>query len=281
MELKLIDGREKMTEARVGKNGVPFLTFKPLEKFTWLRNGFSTREGGVSEDIFKSLNLAHNRGDKTENIVENFKLIGEAMEMPAENMVYAQQTHTTTVLTVDHTRCGMGVLKDRDFHDVDALVTDDPGVVLVTGHADCIPLFFVDPVHKAIGLAHAGWKGTINNIAAEVIREMYRSFKTDPEELVVVIGPGVCGNCYEVGEDVASQFRKKYDTNVIRTKVSVPGKYTLDLHLANMYNMQRAGVPEENIHVSDVCTMENPDVLFSHRATDGKRGGCCAFLEII
>ena len=281
MVLNFIEGRSRITEAKTGKNGVHYLTFKPFENMKWLRNGFSTRDGGVSEDIFKSMNLAHNRGDKPENIVENFKRIGEAMEMPAENMIYAQQTHTSTVMRVDHTRCGMGVIKERDFHDVDALVTNDPGVVLVTGHADCIPLYFVDPVHKAIGLAHAGWRGTVDNIAAAVIKEMNSAYKTDPEELTVVIGPGICGRCYEVGDDVAAVFRRKYDTKVIRTKVNTPGKYMLDLHMANMFNVQRAGVLEENIYVSDLCTMENPEVLFSHRATEGKRGGCCAFLEIV
>ncbi len=281
MELKYIDGRDQITEIRTGKNGVPFLNFKPFDNFTWLRSGFSTKEGGVSEGIFTSMNLAHNRGDEPDNIVENFKKIGEAMDMPAENMVYAQQTHTANVLKVDHTRCGMGVIRERDFHDIDALITNDPGVVLVTGHADCIPLYFVDPVHKAIGLAHAGWKGTVDNIALAVIREMYSEYRSDPEDMIIVIGPGACGGCYEVGEDVASVFRKKYDTSVIRTKVSTPGKYMLDLHRANMFNMQRAGVPSEHIYISDVCTIENTEVLFSHRATNGQRGGCCAFLEIV
>ena len=135
-----------------------------------MTHGFSTRLGGVSEGIFESLNFASGRGDDPDNILENFKRIGVSLgDIPAKDMVYAKQTHTVNVLHVTEKHRGMGVTRERDFDNIDALVTDTPGVCLVAGFADCIPLFFADPVKQAIGLAHSGWRGTIGNIAAAQI----------------------------------------------------------------------------------------------------------------
>ncbi len=276
MEIRYTAGRPRLSGLRTAENGAAWLVFDPLAGFDFVLHGFSTRLGGVSSGIYASMNLAWNRGDDRQNVLRNYECMGEALGIPVENMVHAHQTHTSNILRAGKEHRGMGILRERSFHDIDGLITDEPGLCLVTGHADCIPLYFVDPVHSAIGLAHAGWRGTAGNIAGKMTAAMKAAFGTKPEDLTVLAGPGICGSCYEVGPEVAEVLP---DSAVPR-----PGregeKYLLDLHDANRRFLLSAGVPEEQIFLSDVCTMENPDLIFSHRATKGQRGGSAAFLAI-
>ena len=284
MNIKYIENRKRITKIEEAANGVSYLSFEPLNKFGFITNGFSSRIGGVSSGIYTSMNLSFTCGDEEENVRENFTRMGKALGIDAANMVLAHQTHTANVMKVDRTHAGMGIIKDRNFHDIDGIVTNVEGLCLVTSHADCIPLYFVDPEKKAIGLAHSGWKGTAGNIAKNVVEMMSQEYGTDPGDVVGVIGPGICGKCYEISEDVAEIFKDNYDSEkcpgVVVPRADIEGKYLLDLHKANYYNMLSAGLREENIFISDVCTMENADNLFSHRATQGKRGGMSAFLCI-
>lgn len=284
MNLNYIKNRERMTEMKTADNGVAYLTFTPLNKLNCVKNAFSTRVGGVSEGIYSSLNLNFNQGDDPDKVEKNFRAMAEALGISAENMVMAHQTHTANVMKVGRENAGMGITCERSYSDVDGIVTNEKGLCLVTSHADCIPLYFVDPVKGAIGLSHSGWKGTAGNIAKNTVDLMKKEFGTSPEDVIGVIGPGICGSCYEIGQDVADVFIEKYagerQAQVVKPEKGKEGKYLLDLHAANCYNMLDAGLTRENIHVSDVCTMENSELLFSHRASKGKRGGLCAFLMI-
>ncbi|HCR82268.1 MAG TPA: laccase domain-containing protein, partial [Lachnospiraceae bacterium] len=142
----------------------PYLEY-PLFKNTGIvRHGFSTRLGGVSEGCYSSLNLSFTRGDKEEAVRENFRRIGESIGVNSEDMVFTQQTHTTNVRVVTDEERGMGILRPRGYSDVDGLVTNVPGICLVTFFADCVPLYFVDPVKRTIGLSHSGWRGTVGKI---------------------------------------------------------------------------------------------------------------------
>ncbi|MCR5526691.1 MAG: peptidoglycan editing factor PgeF [Lachnospiraceae bacterium] len=273
-----------MTEMKNADNGVAYLTFSPLNKLNCVVNAFSTRVGGFSDGIYSTLNLNFNQGDDIEKVNKNFEAMGEAIGVAVENMVMAHQTHTANVMRVTKDNSGMGIIRERNYHDIDGIVTNEPGLCLVTSHADCIPLYFVDPVRNAIGLSHSGWKGTAGNIAKNTVELMKNEFGTDPKDVIGIIGPGICGECYEIGQDVADVFTEKYkgeeQLKVVRPEVGKEGKYLLDLHAANCYNMLDAGLTEKNIYVSDVCTMENSELLFSHRASKGKRGGLCAFLML-
>lgn len=284
MNINYIVNRDRITEVAKATNGVEYLSFKPLDKLGFVKGGFSSRIGGVSSGIYKSMNLSFTCGDEEKNVRANYERMGEALGVSTSDMVMAHQTHTANVMKVDRSNAGMGILKERNYHDIDGIVTNEKGLCLVTSHADCIPLYFVDPVKKAIGLAHSGWKGTAGNIAENVVRMMQKEYGTEPSDVIGLIGPGICGKCYEISDDVASVFYEKYDKekcpDVVIPKKDVEGKYLLDLHRANYYNMLGAGLKTENIFVSDVCTMENSEVLFSHRATQGKRGGMSAFLVI-
>lgn len=264
---------------------VPYFSFRNLDRIPWIRNAFSTRLGGVSEGIYGSMNLNFTRGDDEEKVRRNYELFGKATGLRTENMVMAKQTHTTNVLRVNESHMGMGIVRERNFDDIDGLITDCPGVVLVTAYADCVPLYFVDTVHKAIGLSHSGWRGTVNNMAGVTVNKMEKEFGTNPADLVAFVGPSICVNCYEVGADVADEFAKAYKSEVFDGILSIKDeknmKFRLNLHEANRKNLLNAGLNPDNIMVTDVCTCCNPDILYSHRASRGLRGGLCGFLQII
>lgn len=264
---------------------VPYITFKSFDGLDFIRHGFSTRLGGVSHGIYESMNLCYTRGDDAEAVRRNFSLIGGALKIAPEDMVYAMQTHTANVMEATDTHRGMGVVRPRDYDGVDGLVTDVPGIALVTTYADCVPVFLADPVKKAIGLAHSGWRGTVNNIAQAAVNRLSELYGSKPENIRAFIGPSICRSCYEVGEDVAGQFAEKYGEDVFLRGVLRPvepykGKFLLDLHTANKINLINAGILEKNIGITDICTCCNPSLLFSHRASKGQRGGMCGFLQI-
>ncbi|MGN0379359.1 MAG: peptidoglycan editing factor PgeF [Butyrivibrio sp.] len=264
---------------------VPYFSFRNLDRIPWIRNAFSTRLGGVSEGIYGSMNLNFTRGDDEEKVRRNYELFGKATGLRPENMVMAKQTHTTNVLRVNESHMGMGIVRERNFDDIDGLITDCPGVVLVTAYADCVPLYFVDTVHKAIGLSHSGWRGTVNNMAGVTVNKMQKEFGTNPADIVAFVGPSICVNCYEVGADVADEFAKAYKSEVFDGILSIKDeknmKFRLNLHEANRKNLLNAGLNPDNIMVTDVCTCCNPEILYSHRASRGLRGGLCGFLQII
>ena len=264
------------------ENGRDYLTFKKLNALPWLMNAFSTRRGGVSEGRYASMNLSFSVGDDPARVVTNYRLMGEKIGVSAEDMVLAHQTHTTNVMPVGNEHRGMGIVKERSFSDIDGIMTDTKGLCLVTSHADCVPLYFVDPVNHAIALAHSGWKGTAGNICKNTVDGMRLSYNTDPKELIAVIGPAIGVECYEVGPDVAGIFRSKYSIPeceaILRPKDN--GKFDLDLIRANLINMLNCGILPENIEVSDICTCCCHDWMHSHRGSGGKRGGMAAFLMI-
>lgn len=260
----------------------PFLSFDLLEESGIVRHGFSTRYGGVSEGIFASMNLSFKRGDDPKRVSENFHRMAEALGVSIDDMVLSDQTHTANVRLITAQDRGMGVVRPQSFHDVDGMVTDTPGIVLVTSHADCVPLFFVDPVRKAIGLSHSGWKGTALKIGAVTIRKMGELFGSRPQDILSVVGPCICRSCYEIGEDVAVQFRDAFPEgqfNEILTEKG-NGKYLLDLKEANRLILRESGLTDSHIYVSDICTACAGDLLWSHRKTQGQRGGMAAFLSL-
>ena len=266
------------------KDGVAWVSYKALDAIPWLGNAFSTRAGGVSTGIYAEMNLAHTVGDEPERVLENYRIIGRAIGVRAEDMVLAWQTHTVNVMSVDDTYRGMGIVRDRPYRDVDGIMTDTPGLCLLTSYADCVPLYFVDPVHRAIALSHSGWRGTVGNIARNTIEAMKKNYGSDPAQIIVCIGPSICADCYEVGEDVAERFREPYSeeelARILRPEPGREGKYLLDLTEANVCNFINSGVAEKNIHRPDLCTCCNSSWMHSHRGSGGKRGGMCAFLYI-
>ena len=265
------------------KNHVPYIQFKNLSATGIVKHGFSTRKGGVSTGIFSSMNLNFKRGDDPDAVMENYRRMAAALNMRVEDMVLSDQTHTTNVRVITEEDRGKGILKPQDYSDVDGMITNVPGIVLVTSYADCVPLYFVDPVRKAIGLSHSGWKGTVGHIGQKTVGKMHEVYGSEPKDIVAAIGPSICQSCYEVSDDVAEAFRTNFTADeaadILLDKGN--GKYQLDLWKANWYVLTDAGILPEHLSVTDLCTACHPDLLWSHRKTNGQRGGLSAFLSLI
>ena len=238
--------------------------------------------GGVSREHLSSMNLGFGRGDAEEHVYENFRRIGESIGVSSEDMVLSQQTHTTNVQVVKEADRGRGITKPLGWTDVDGLVTDVPGLVLVTFYADCVPLFFLDPVKHAVGLSHSGWRGTVGKIGKVTVETMVREYGSRPEDILAAVGPSICQDCYEVSADVIEAFQKQYGKkqwdSLFYKKEN--GKYQLNLWRANELVFLESGILPEHISVTDVCTCCNPEILYSHRASKGMRGNLAAFLGL-
>ena len=263
-----------------GKTPLPVLKF-PIFPENLVEHCFTTREGGVSTGIFDSMNLSFTRGDDASAVLHNYSRVAQIFGKTADDFVCSDQTHTTNVLRVDRASAGCGVTRERPYADIDGLITNEPGIILSTFYADCVPLFFTDPIHRAIGLSHSGWRGTVGRMGAVTLEKMHQEFGTDPEDVYAAVGPSICQDCYEVGTEVADAFYRQFpghEEEILLDKGN--GKYQLDLWKCNERILLEAGVRAERLAVTNICTCCNPSLLFSHRASHGKRGNLGAFLML-
>ncbi len=272
----------QLKEFVIGKEEkLPLFQFPLLEQCKMVKHAFTTRMGGVSEGMFSTMNLSFTRGDKKEAVEENYRRLAKALDVSMEDFVFSDQTHTTNVLRVGKIQRGMGLTKEREYHDIDGLITNESGVVLSTFYADCVPLYFVDPVNKAIGLSHSGWRGTVGRMGKVTLEAMGKEFGTNPSDVLVAIGPSICRDCYEISEDVALEFEKEFHGHKDEILIAKEnGKYQLDLWKCNEIVLIEAGILPGHLTVTDVCTCCNSSLLFSHRASQGKRGNLGAFLML-
>lgn len=263
--MEIIWNREQEGKMEVReKNGVTYLSYPSFEKIPQVVHGFSTRLGGVSEGIYSSMNLSFTRGDSEEAVRENYRRMADALGFSCEDIVTSDQTHTTNVRVITEEDRGNGITRPRPYTDVDGMVTNVPGLVLATFYADCVPLFFVDPIHGAVGLSHSGWRGTAGKIGAVTVEKMRETYGTRPEDIYSAIGPSICQECYEVSEDVIEEFKKSFqkkDWESLFYKKD-NGKYQLDLWEANRIIMIEAGIQESHISMPGICTCHNPEFLF-------------------
>ena len=260
---------------------LPLLQFPILAECACVQHGFTTRAGGVSSGEWSSLNLSFSRGDDETAVRENFRRVAEAFDVSPEQIVCSMQTHTTNVRRVSAGDGGAGVTRTLLWSDVDGLITDEPGVLLGTFYADCVPLYFVDPVHRAIGLSHSGWRGTVARMGEVTVHAMADAFGSHPQDLLCAIGPSICQSCYEVSADVAEQFQTAFPgAGEALMYHTTADKYQLNLWEANRRVLLDAGVLPEHLQITDLCTCCNSHNLFSHRYTDGRRGNLGAFLML-
>ena len=281
MDLYRHESRMKMEQNREGE--IEYLTFPLLDRTGMVKHLFSTRIGGVSKGIYSTMNLSYTRGDDKEAVDENYRRIAKVLQCDVGDIVCSDQTHTVNLRVVSGQDRGKGIIKPKDYTDIDGLLTDEPGIVLATFYADCVPLYFVDTKKKAIALAHSGWRGTVARMGRCVTEMMREVYDTDPADLVAAIGPSICQACYEVSEDVADAFAQEFRgfgqaDEILLSKGG--GKYQLDLWRANEIVLTEAGIPESQIQVTDLCTCHNSEYLFSHRASQGRRGNLGAFLGL-
>ena len=278
--IKMIYKNNEQIPREYNENNVPYLAFPLLESLPFIKHLFTTKEGGVSKGDFATMNISFTRGDDKDAVQENYRRIATIFDVSPENMVVSHQTHTTNVKRVTKADSGKGIVFDRDYEDVDGLITNEKNLVLCTMYADCVPLYFVDVKNKAIGLSHSGWKGTAGQMGKKTLERMAEEFGTKPEDVYAAIGPSICMDCYEVSSDVIEAFSrvftKKEMALICYRKEN--GKYQLDLWKANEIILLNAGVLKEHIEVTRLCTHCNSDRMFSHRKTGDKRGNLGAFL---
>lgn len=261
-------------------NGVVYLTFPILEQFG-VKHGFSTRLGGVSEGMFSSMNLSFQRGDDRDKVEENYKRICNVLNMNHKNVVLSNQVHDTKIKLVTKEDAGKGMIKESDIIGIDGLITQEKDIPLVTFYADCVPLFFYDPVKEVIAAAHSGWRGTKEKIGKKVVETMEEEFGCKKEDVVAVIGPSICQDCYEVSEDVVLEFQEVFmEETSLFAKAKENGKYNLDLWKVNSMILKEAGILEKHMSLPNLCTCCNPKLLFSHRASKGKRGNLAGFISL-
>lgn len=261
--------------------GVQYLTFPSLSAYPFVRHAFSTRAGGVSKNEFSSMNLGFGRGDSEENVLENYRRFCKAAGFEFDSLVSSAQDHHTFIRRVGKEQCGIGITKPKDMQSVDGLITDEPGVTLVTHYADCVPIFLLDPVKHAVGLAHAGWRGTVARVASAAVEAMTREFGSRPADMLAGIGPSIGPCCFEVDRPVRDAFAQLTDLHpedLIHNDEN--GKYHIDLWETNRRILVQAGLKASSVTVAEICTKCNADLLFSHRATGGKRGGLSAFFAL-
>lgn len=270
---------------------IVYLTYPVLEEQKWLSHCFSTRIGGVSEGIYASMNFREDAEDKEENVRENYRRMAKVLDADVNRFVRSRLAHGNQVHLVTPQDYGGGAVRPTSLEGYDGLMTDQPGVTLVATFADCVPLYFADPAHKAIALSHSGWRGTVSKIGKETVKAMQEAFGTKPEELIACIGPCICQKCYEVGEEVFEEVQKAFSLpSSYADRLNIPfdemitrnqkGRYQLDLRKANEAVFLEAGILREHIITADICTCCNKQYLFSHRATQGKRGNLAAFISI-
>jgi len=281
------------------KNPKQLLLASNLSQILWLAHGFSTRQGGVSRTYGKGdLNLGYTRDDSRAHVDKNRAIFLKSLNCAKMPLITLRQVHSDVIWRVDgpHDEPLAG----------DGLITATPGLLLAIQTADCLPIILVDRKRRAVGVFHAGWRGTVKRIVEKGVGFMQLHFGSRPSDMIAAIGPGIHGCCYEIGEEVrtkfesqfgyaAELFRESANSDSVREKYPMlfltarapghsygllPKKIFLDLVEANRRQLIAAGVRAKNIESSPLCTNCHPELLFSFRAEKGKTGRMMAVAGI-
>ncbi len=235
--------------------------FGPLFRNRLIDHGFSTRKGGISSSPYDSLNLGCQTGDIHPHVEENRKRFFLSIKTTPEQLAIPEQIHDNKILNINN---------PGNYPATDGLITNTPGIVLTVQTADCLPIFLFDPVHRAIGLIHAGWRGTSKKIAQKTVIAMTDHFDTHPKDLQIFFGPSIGPCCYTVGPDVSERFSNKY---IINRK--------FDLWMCNRDQLIYAGASGEQIIISRLCTACHPEWFFSYRRSGGNSGRMMAVMTLV
>ncbi|MGN9121486.1 peptidoglycan editing factor PgeF [Turicibacter bilis] len=229
--------------------------------------GFTTIKGGTSVDKFEGLNIAYHVGDEPEAVLKNRQVVADAIEMPLEKWVFAEQMHTTAVHKVTSADLGAGVHSfESGIKATDGLYTTEKDVVLATFYADCTPLYFYAPKHELIGVAHAGWRGTVDGMMHEMLRTLKEVEQIDPTDIYVAIGPCIGRDAYRVDDTVINEVKKSKVEGWDETFIELGnGQYKFDPKLLNYKQAIHEGVPAENIVMTSYCTYTDEDLFYSFR----------------
>lgn len=243
------------------RNGVKYLQFTSLA-LPGITQAIFSRHGGLSQFPWSSLNLGGTVGDDPANVKGNLEILLNTVGYKAKQLVQVKQIHSADVIVA---KKPMDALRQGD-----AIITNTPGLLLLMRFADCVPILFVDPVKNAVGIAHAGWQGTVKEVAFHTVRAMETQFQSNPSDLLVGIGPSIGPDHYVVGGDVIDRAQAVFPEHRDAIFITSENSVKLDLWKANKISLQRAGVT--NIEISGICTGCTIEDWYSHRGEKGKTG---------
>lgn len=264
----------------ITKGDLTYLVFTPWEQDERMIHCFTTRYGGVSEGDLTSLNLGFNRGDEKERVVENYRRVCKALDVEPESIVISKQVHETHIAKVTKAHRGNGLTRPNEWESVDGIYTNCKDVTLVTHYADCVPLFFYAPEYGMIGMAHAGWRGTVQKIGEKMLETWYKEEGIPKDKVQVAIGPSIGACHFEVGDEVVKAFKEAFEETDFISYNETTHKAHIDLWACNKQVLMEAGMLEEHIIVAEICTCCQDQVFFSHRKSAGKRGTLGAFMAL-
>jgi polyphenol oxidase len=285
--------RQPLSESNISQRGgfviegyagsLTILFFKNLSAQERIKHFVSTRMGGLSEAPYDSLNLGLHVGDDRDRVLKNRERLAEAVGIPLGQFTIARQVHSGNVKIISDGLQGSGSTgQENAIADTDAMVTDTPGICLIVLVADCVPLLFFDPKRRAIGVAHAGWRGTLKSIAFHTVSAMVKTFGSSPGDIMVGMGPSIGPCCYRVGPEVVSQVERVFHTkDEIIINETEEGQGYLDLWKANLEVLLRAGIETKNIEIAGKCTYDEPDSFFSYRRQGGTTGRFAAGIMLL
>ena len=262
------------------KNEVLYYTFPAFDEHPEIVHAFTSRECGVSSGYYSSLNLGLRTEDDFENVKTNYKILCKTLDLNPETIVLGNLANGDNIRNVTAEDAGAGIWRDFPYEGTDGLLTDVPGITLMATYADCVPLFFYDPVKKIVGLAHSGWRGTAQEIGGKMVDRMQSDYGCNPENILAGIGPSIGMCCFETDVDVFSEFIEFPYLDEAWFFQKDNGKLDIDLWRINLEMLLYTGIPEDNIHISGLCTCCNSDIFFSHRATKGKRGNMAGVIGL-
>lgn len=252
-------------------NGLVYYKFEMWQDVT---HGIFTRQGGTSQPPFASLNLGGSIGDDPQAVRSNHERMYAALDVDESRVCSVWQIHSADVIVVSEPVPGK-----RWITQADAMIADRPGTVLSMRFADCTPVLFRDPVRGAVGMAHAGWRGTVQGVSAATVRAMVENFGSNPADIEAAVGPAIGPDRYQVGEEVVDAVQAYFGiTDGLVRRDPADGTAYLDLWAANRLDLERAGV--EKIEVAGICTAQHTDEWFSHRAEGGRTGRFGAVLSL-
>ena len=269
-----------MNKSGFSYDGLRVLTCDALTETGLIRHGFSTRKGGESKGKFSGLNLGRFTLDDRETILENYRLFCDDLGICPEHLVLPKQVHSKRVLAVTAQDAGKGLFRESDLPDVDALITNEPGVCLATFYADCTPILLLDPVKKVIASVHSGWRGTLQKITGEAVLCMQERYGSNPAHVLAAMGPSIKQCHFEVDEDVYLAFGEEFPELIDKCTLKKGQKFHIDTDALNVDTLQRAGLLTGHIFRCGDCTYCESETYFSHRR-EGSTGRMCAVIELI
>lgn len=260
-------------------NGVAFYTIE-----TWLEAGadmaFSTRRGGFGQGVYDSANLGLHVEDDPEQVILNREKYLANFQLQLGQAVACRQVHGDRIVRVDQQQQGRGAyLYDTSLPDCDALITNVPGVSLLTFYADCLPVYLFDPNRRAIGMVHSGWKGTMQRIAAKAVTSLQNEYGSQAEDVWAAIGPGIGGCCFEISPSLAGEVKTSFSgyENILRADGD---RICWDLGLTIRQMLLQTGIKSENMSICPLCTACHPELFFSYRRDQGMTGRMGALLNL-